>query len=95
VAQWIALAVTIVSAIIVGAGLWGRMSQRMDDAEFRIKSLEDDSQTPGEREAVKKIFETRFAAHESLDDIRFANLQQAIHAKLDAILLALNHQNGR
>ena len=95
-AQWIALAITITGSVIVGSVLWGRMSQRQDNFETRLKTLEEDSQTPTERRLIADALDTRFKAHDALDDIRFANLQEAIHAKLDAIMKAVCIQgNGR
>ena len=70
------------------------MTQRQDSAEARIKALEDDSQTPGEREAVSKLLDAQFKAHEQLDDLRFRNLQETIHLQLAEILMVVKN-NGK
>ena len=94
-AQWIALAITITGWIIAAAALWGRMTQRQEALEGRVNNLEDDSQTPGEREALQEAIAIQFKAHEELDNTRFAILQDAIQRKLDAILAAVGNNHGR
>lgn len=89
-AQWIALAITITGFVITAAALWERMNQRQYALESRVKNLEDDSQTPGEREALAKLLDAQFKAHEHLDDLRFKELQDTIRRKLDEILQAVN-----
>ena len=92
-AQWIALGVVVLGNVIILAAMWGRMTERQAAGEARIKALEDDSQTPGERAALQQSISNQFKAHEELDNVRFDNLQKAMHDKLDAILKAVN--NGR
>lgn len=93
-AQWIALAITITGWIIAAAALWGRMDERVKSLETAVKEVKQNSQTPGEREALQEAIAIQFKAHEELDNTRFENLQNAIHQKLDAIWNAVRG-NGR
>lgn len=54
----------------------------------------DIHQSPTERDALAKVLEAKFTAHEEKDDLRFENMTAAINGKLDLILTAVN-SNGK
>lgn len=89
-AEWIAIGLTAASLLIA----IGTYIQWKNDMDKRVEALESSAQTPTEREALAKILETKFHAHEEKDDLRFDGLSRAIEMKLDLILTAVNGKSN-
>jgi hypothetical protein len=75
----------------------GKFSERMDFMKGEIVSLQRESQTQEERDAISELFNVKFEAHERLDDLRFKAMADALADRLDkmatmqtTILQALN-----
>lgn len=88
--EWIGIGLTA-AGLLIAIGTYLEWKREMDN---RVTDIEGLIQTPGEREAMAKVLEAKFIAHEDKDDLRFANLSQTIDRKLDAIiaLVTRNHE---
>ncbi len=100
-AQWIAISLTAVGLIY---GLWQRsvrdaetrgvLGARIDYMKGEIIALQTNSTTEDERQAIARELDTRFKAHEAMDDLRFSTITHAIDIKLEAILQAVTSIRG-
>lgn len=83
--QWIAIGIEVLFNLCGLAYLWGKFSEKVAFMRGEIKGLQDNSQTPKEREALAKNLQLQFDAHEAKDDLRFKSLSDAINDKLDKL----------
>ena len=86
----VSIAVGVLVNLIVLAFVLGKFSERLDFLKGEVIQLQNDGQTPAEREALTKLLEAKFEAHEELDDLRFKALTDALANRLDRILEAVN-----
>lgn len=89
-APWIAIGLSALAWVVTTAVLWGKQTERIDFMKGEIINLQNEAQTPGEREALGEVLEIKFATHERLDDLRFDNLSKMIDSKLDKIIAAVS-----
>lgn len=90
-AQWVAIGLTALVATVSVCVIWGKFTERLDYMKGEIINLQNSAQTQEERELTARGIAQQFEAHEKVDDLRFANLQQTIEGKLNQILSAVTN----
>ena len=93
-AQWIAIGVTLLFALVAGCIAYGKLVKSVDILKAEVINLQQEAQSPEERAALEKLIDERFRSHEQLDDLRFETLTKTIDGKLDKILTAVNNHRS-
>lgn len=95
----------VLVALVLLGGAWGGVLYKMSVLEDKVKVIEKNSQTPGERAADAKLIQREFEAHTREDQREFESLARRIdsieaglggmHGKLDDILSAVNGRRAK